>query len=102
MTIGQATYPVTIFFAFLEVIYMQMVYDVISRNNHLEDLIDAYRRTGEEPTEYIFGVGQAFIGAFSFRQIPDVIFVKGRIHVTTFYLGLMIVTAGGALAVALF
>jgi len=91
----------TLFFAFLEIIYMQMLDDVIKRNNQLERLIDTYRCTGEEPDGYVFGVGQAFVGTFSFKKIPHTIFTSSRIHVTAFYLGLVIVTAAGAIAVAL-
>jgi hypothetical protein len=91
----------TLFFAFLEVIYMQMVYSVIERSNHLESLIDNYRRTGEVPTDYTFGIGRAFVGVFSLKLIPVIVFVRGRFHVTSFYLGLVIVMIAGALSVAL-
>jgi len=78
-----------------------MTDDLIKRNNHLEELIDTYRHTGDEPVDYVFGVGQAFVDAFRFKKIPGLIFVRGRIHVTAFYAGLVIVTAAGGFAVAM-
>lgn len=91
----------TLFFCFLEVIYMQMVTGVIQRSRYLETLIAAYRTNGEEPSHYTFGVGQAFAGYFTFRQIPEMIFSRARIHVSAFYMGLLLVTIAGGIAVAL-
>lgn len=41
------------------------------------------------------------MGDFSFKQIQEVIFVRGRVHVTAFYIGLLIVTLAGGLTAAL-
>jgi hypothetical protein len=92
----------TLFFALLEAIYMQLMDAVVERSKSLEDWIEDYRSKGEEPTKYVFGVGQAFAGhPFSFGKIPKVVSTRNRFHVTAFYGGLMLVTAGGALAVML-
>lgn len=92
----------TLFFALLEAIYMQLMDAVVERTKNLEDWIGAYRSKGEEPTEYVFGVGQAFAGhPFSFRKIRKSVSTRNRFHVTAFYGGLMLVTAGGAVAVML-
>jgi hypothetical protein len=88
----------TLFFAFLETIYMQMMSGVMERSKHLESLIENYRAKGEEPAEYIFGVGQAFSGSFSFKKIRPTIISRNRIHVTAFYTGLIVVTAAGGVA----
>lgn len=75
---------------------------VVERAKNLEDWIGAYRSKGQEPTEYVFGVGQAFAGhPFSFRKIRKAVSTRNRFHVTAFYGGLMLVTAGGAVAVML-
>ena len=96
--LGVAT---TAFFAFLEVVYMHMEVDVIKRSNALESLIKEHRRTGNEPDGYVFGVSQAFAGAFSFRSVPVLIFSEGRIHVSAFYAGLFFVTLTGGIGLAI-
>ena len=90
----------TSFFAFLEVVYMQMEVDVIRRSNALEDLIKEHRRTGNEPPGYVFGVSQAFAGTFSFRSMPDMIFSKDRMHVGAFYAALFFATLAGGIGLA--
>lgn len=96
--LGVAT---TAFFAFLEVVYMHMEDDVIRRSNALEDLIKEHRWTGKEPIGYVFGIGQAFAGTFSFKSMPALIFSRDRLHVGAFYAGLFFATLVGGVGLAI-
>jgi len=95
--VGFAGAVTTIFFFFLEIIYIQMVSGVIVRCSELDAFINSFTSSGMVPEGYVFGVGQAFRGNFSFSQIPKTIFVRDRIHVTAFYIGLLAVTITGGL-----
>jgi hypothetical protein len=91
----------TLFFAFLEFICMQQVGGIIKRSDYLEKLIENYQLTGQGPSDYVFGVGQAFVGVLNLRRLPETVFAQGRSHIIVFYLGLMVVAAAGGLTVAL-
>ena len=96
------TVPVTFFFFFLESVYMLMQHEVMSRNNHLEGLIDRYRRTSvvgaseDVADSYVFGISQAYLGTFSFREMREQIFRRGRLHLTAFHAGLLATSVLGA------
>jgi hypothetical protein len=99
-SIALASVIAVLFFAFLEIVNIDMTQCAIKRSNYLEDLVNDYRKSGQEPPGYNFGVGQAFKGAFEFKQIPSLVFVRRRLHVTAFYIGLLIVNICGAIVVA--
>ena len=87
----------TLLFGFLEMIYLTMQVGVIKRSNHLERLVNHYRKNGVLPEEYQFGVSYAYRENFHLRRGITVVFRRGRLHVTAFYAALMSVTIMGAL-----
>jgi hypothetical protein len=92
----------TVFFAFLEIVYTMMQAGVIARSNRLENLINASRtEQSARLPDYSFGISQAFAGVTGLSRIPRSIFTRGRLHFTSFYLGLLFVMIGAALGLAL-
>jgi hypothetical protein len=94
-----AGFVTSVFFLFLELVYTQLVDGVVHRSNYLDELINAWRRTGKVPDDYIFGMKQAFLDDFSFRRIPATISIRKRTNVIAFYIGLLAVTAAAGLVV---
>ncbi|GII25412.1 hypothetical protein [Planosporangium mesophilum] len=92
---------IVLFFGFLEIIYLEMQVSVIERSNQLEGLINRARAEKNSPPEYVFGIGQAFAKSFSFHRVPKLIFRMGRIHITSFYLGLLLAMLLGTFGVLL-
>ena len=90
----------TTFFAFLELIYINLQVAVVQRSNHIERLLqEAILDPNFSDVNYRFGIGQLFEGPHPLRRAPRQ--WKGRPHVTILYGGLVLATALGASLVAL-
>ena len=92
---------IVLLFGFLETVYMGMQHDVIQRSNQLERILNHYRMDGALQEPYEFGVSHAYRGNFYFRDIPRILFTRGRLHITSFYLALCIVSALAGIAALL-
>lgn len=91
----------TLMFGALEMLYMHMEAGVIDRSNQLEVVVNKFRKDGQAPDDYEFGVSHAYRGHFGFRALANVVLVRGRLHITGFYVALLFLTGLGALAVSL-
>ena len=63
--LGYGSTVTVVAFFFLEAIYMNIEHDVIQRSNHLEELINHHRTTGQLREPYNFGVSYAYRGNFT-------------------------------------
>lgn len=90
----------TVFFGFLEALYMTMQAGVIDRSNHLEVLIEQNRLENAVQPDYDFGVGHAYRGSISLTRIARTVFVRGRVHITIFYAAMLVATITATVFVA--
>ena len=87
---------IVILFWIVEGIYMNTTSAVISRSNHLERIIAAYRQDPDAPVDYTFGLGETFLkGQFKLGDLVRVLFTISN-DLTAFYIGLVGITALGA------
>ena len=88
---------IVILFWIVEGIYVNTTAAVISRSNHLERIIAAYRQDPDAPVDYTFGLGETFLkGQFKFVDLLRILFRISKYDLTAFYLGLVAITALGA------
>lgn len=89
---------IAVLFWVFEAVIMNTQSNVIARSNELEAIVANDRLNADGAAHYVFGVGQAYGPAqFLPRRIPHMMFVRSRYNMVVFYVGLLIVTAAGAL-----
>ncbi len=84
------------FFAFMELMYMDIETEVISRSNAVESLISAVVLGADRlPDTYRFGIGPTFTGGFRFGRALKRLARRAHIHI--FYVGLLMAMLFGVL-----
>jgi hypothetical protein len=89
------------FFAFMEVLYMELEARVIDRSNEVvEGLLELARREGIVPTHdsYVFGIGKVFVPVFQWKTVPSLL--RHRYHITIFYTSIILALLGGTIVLA--
>jgi hypothetical protein len=98
-----AAVPIILFFAFTEIIYLNLQVAVMDRNDKIEELIDLARREGIGPPHdsYEFGIGRNVFKEVRFKWSRIPAMLRPRPQITIFYLGIVLSLLGGAIVLAI-
>jgi hypothetical protein len=86
-SLGVIATTAVLFFAYIDIMYMEIQQRVINRSNDLEKCMEAVRRGDLAAADsYTFGIGGVFFGRHPWRELPSRL--RERPQMIVFYIGL--------------